>query len=106
MPAFGVGTADTRDALKIVTTGTEPIPDLLDTFKAIPAVGGGVLLIVAVAEIGEMPFEDGMELVATTGTYRFVAMVATEIAARIQIYKGVTSFLLHRESRFIDRNIT
>jgi hypothetical protein len=46
MSAFGVGTADARDALKVVATGAEPFPDLLDTLKARTGVGGGVLLIV------------------------------------------------------------
>ena len=67
MPAFGVGTADTRDALEIVTTGTKPLPKLLDTLQAVHAVGGGVLLIVVLAEIFEVAFEDGMQLVAPTG---------------------------------------
>jgi len=70
MAALGVGTADSRDALEIVTAGAKPLPDLLDTLKAIPAVGGGVLLLVVLvvlAELGGMAFKDGMEFVATTG---------------------------------------
>jgi hypothetical protein len=66
-PAFGIRTADTSHALQIVATGTKPLPDLLDTFKAIPAVGGGVLLIVLGAEVAEVVFEYGLQLVATTG---------------------------------------
>jgi hypothetical protein len=46
-------------ALKIVATGAKPLADLLDTLKAVPAVGGGVLPVVTVAEISEMPFKDG-----------------------------------------------
>lgn len=65
--AFGVGTADTSHALKIVATGAKPLPNLLDTLKAIPAVGGGVLLIVLGAEVGEVALEYGMEFVTTTG---------------------------------------
>ena len=52
MTAFWVRTADTRDALEIVATGAKPLAQLLDTLKAIPAVGRGVLLIVVLAEIG------------------------------------------------------
>ncbi len=66
-PAFGVGAADTRHALEIVAAGAKPLPDLLDTVKAILAVGGGVLFLVVLAELGEMAFKDGMELVAPTG---------------------------------------
>jgi hypothetical protein len=51
MAAFGVGTADGSHALKVVATGVKPLPDLLDTLKAIPAVGGGVLLIAPGAEV-------------------------------------------------------
>src|SRR6056297_840740 len=67
MSTLGVRAADTRDALEIVATGAKPLAQLLDTFKAVPAVGGSVLLIVTVAEIVKMPFEDGMEFVAPTG---------------------------------------
>ena len=67
MPAFGVRAADARDALEIVATGAKPLPDLLDTLKAIPAVGGGVLLLVVLAEVGEMAFKDGMKSARTTG---------------------------------------
>ena len=62
-----VGTADPRHALKIVATGAKPLAQLLDTLKAIPAVGGGVLLIVLGAEVGEVTLEYGMELVAAAG---------------------------------------
>ncbi len=66
MPAFGVCATNTRDALEIVSTGAKPLADLLDTVKAVPAVSGGVLLIVLDAEVGEMAFEDHVELIATT----------------------------------------
>ena len=53
MAAFGVGAANPCDTLEIVATGTKPLPDLLDTLKAVHAVGSGVLLIVVLAEIDE-----------------------------------------------------
>jgi len=67
MPAFGVRAADTRDALEIVAARRKALAQLLGTLKAIPAVGGGVLLIVLCAEVIEVPFEYGVELVATAG---------------------------------------
>ena len=67
VPTFRVGTTDSGHALEIVTARSEPVAELLDTLKAVPTVGGGVLLIVLGVEIGEMPLEDGMELVAPTG---------------------------------------
>jgi hypothetical protein len=66
MAAVGIRAADTSHALEIVATGTKPLAELPDALKAIPTVGGSVLLIVTVAEIGEMPFEDFVELIATT----------------------------------------
>ncbi len=42
LPASGVGTADTRHALEIVTARREPVAELLDTLKTVPAVDGGV----------------------------------------------------------------
>jgi hypothetical protein len=63
-PALRVRAADPRHALKIVATGAKLLPDLLDTLKAIPAIGGGVLLIVPGAEVAEVPLEYSMELVA------------------------------------------
>ena len=65
--AFGIGAAYPRDALEIVATGAKPLPDLLDALKAIPAVSGGVLLIVLGAEVAEVPLEYSMELVAAAG---------------------------------------
>jgi hypothetical protein len=67
MTAFGVGTANTRDALEIVAARRESLAQLLDALKAIPAVGCGVLLIVVLAEVGEVSLEYGMELAAATG---------------------------------------
>jgi hypothetical protein len=67
MTAFGVGTANTRDALEIVAARRKPLAQLLDALKAIPAVGCGVLLIVVLAEVGEVSLEYGMELAAATG---------------------------------------
>ena len=66
MTAFRVGTADPGYALEIAAAGTKPLADLLNTLKAVHAVGGGVLLIILLAEVVEVTFEDGMELVATT----------------------------------------
>jgi len=63
--AFGIGAAYARDALEIVATGAKPLAQLLDTLKAIPAVGGGVLLIVEPTEIIEVLLEDGMQIVPT-----------------------------------------
>ena len=67
VPTLGVGAADPRDALEIVAAGAKPLADLLDTLKAIPAVSGGVLLIVLGAEVAEVPLEYGVELVAAAG---------------------------------------
>ena len=64
--AFKIGTMDTRDALEIVAARREAFAQLLDTFKAVPAVGGGVLLVVLFAEVGEVAFNYSMELVAAT----------------------------------------
>ena len=71
MTAFGVGTADPRDTLEIVAARRKPLSDLPDTLKAIPTVGGGVLLLVVLAEVGEVAVEDGMELIAATGSLPF-----------------------------------
>ncbi len=65
--AFGVRAAYPRDALEIVAARREALAQLLDTFKAVPAVGSGVLLVVLLAEIGEVAFKYSMELVAATG---------------------------------------
>jgi hypothetical protein len=67
MTAFGVRATDTRDALEIVAARRKPLAQLLDALKAIPAVGCGVLLIVVLAEVGEVSLEYGMELAAATG---------------------------------------
>ena len=60
-----VRATDTRDALEVVAARRESFPDLLNTLKAIPAVGGGVLLIVLGAGVAEVPLKNGMELVPT-----------------------------------------
>jgi hypothetical protein len=57
--------------LEIVAAGAKPLPDLLDTLKAIPSVGGRVLLIVLLAKVSEMPLEDGVKLITTTGNVSF-----------------------------------
>jgi len=67
VPTLGVGAADTRHALEIVTARREPVAELPDTLKTVPAVGGGVLLLVVLAEVGEVSLEYSMELVAPTG---------------------------------------
>ena len=71
MTAFGVGTADPRDIPEIVAARRKPLSDLLDTLQAVPAVGGGVLLIILLAEVGEVAVEDGMELIVATGSVPF-----------------------------------
>ena len=67
MPAFGVGTADARDALEIVAARRKAPANFLDMLNAVSSVGGGVLLIVLLAEVSEMPLEYCMELVPPTG---------------------------------------
>ena len=67
MATLRVGTADPRYTLQIVSTRGKPLTDSLDTLKAVHAVGGGVLLIILLAEVGEVAFEYSMEFVATTG---------------------------------------
>ncbi len=71
MSAFGVGTADARDALEIIATRREPLADSLDTFDAVHAVSRRVFLIVLLAELREVAFEDSMELIAATGNIPF-----------------------------------
>ena len=63
--AVGIRTADPRHTLQIVAARGKPLADLLDTLKTVPAVPGGVLPIVPIAEVGEKPFEDGVEFIAT-----------------------------------------
>ena len=67
MSALEVGTADASDALEIVTTGAKPLAELLDTLQAVSTVGGRVLLLVVLTEVGEMVFKHGMKFVAITG---------------------------------------
>ena len=67
MSTLGVGTAYPRHALEIVAARRKALAQLLDTLKAIPAVGGSVLLIVFLAEVGEVTLEYGMECITATG---------------------------------------
>jgi hypothetical protein len=67
MATLGVGTADTRNALEKITASTKPVAELLDALKAVSTVGGCVLLVVEIAEIGEVPFEYRMEFVTAMG---------------------------------------
>ena len=67
MAAFGVGTAYPRDALEIVAARGIALAQLLDTLKAVPAVGGGGFLVVLLAEVGEVAFKYRMEFVTATG---------------------------------------
>ena len=67
VPTFRVGITEPGHALKMVPAGTNPLTELLDALKTEYAVGVGVLLIILCAEVGEMPFKDGMQLVTTTG---------------------------------------
>ena len=81
MSTLGVGTAYPRNALEIVATRTKPLPDLLDALKAIPAVGGRVLLIVyRVQKSPKCRSKIVWSSLRPRGTYRFPAVVATEIA--------------------------
>ena len=66
VPTFRVGTTDTGDALEVVAARRKALTQLLDALKAVPAVGGGVLLIVVLAEVGEVPLEYSMEFVTAT----------------------------------------
>jgi hypothetical protein len=54
---LAVRATDTHDALEMVAARSKALAQLLDTLKAIPAVGGGVLLIVLLAEVGKVPPE-------------------------------------------------
>jgi hypothetical protein len=65
--AFGIGAAYPRDALEIVAARREALAKLLDALKAVSTVGGCVLLVVLLAEVGEVAFKYSMELVAATG---------------------------------------
>ena len=72
MSALRIPTADTGHTLQIVSADTKPVPDLLDTLKAVLAVGGGVLLIVVLTEVGEVAFEDGVEVVVAARNVSFL----------------------------------
>jgi len=65
--AFGIGAAYARDALEIVAARREALAKLLDALKAVSTVGGCVLLVVLLAEVGEVAFKYSMELVAAAG---------------------------------------
>jgi hypothetical protein len=67
MATLRVGTADTRNALEIITASTKPVAELLDALKAVSTVGGCVLLVVLLAEVVEVSLKYGMKLVAATG---------------------------------------
>ncbi len=67
MATLGVGAADPRNALETGAAGIESLTDLLDTLKAVHAIGGRALRFVLLAEFGEVAFGYGMELAATTG---------------------------------------
>lgn len=67
MAAFRVGTAYPHNALYIVTASRKALAQLLDALKAVPAEGGGILLIVVLAEVSEVPLEYSMEFVTATG---------------------------------------
>ena len=45
---------------------------MLDTLKAEHAVGGDVLLIALLAEVGEVAFEDGVEVVVAARNVPFL----------------------------------
>ena len=54
MATVRVGTADPRHTLQIVAARREPVTELLDALKAEHAVGGGVFLVILLAEVGEV----------------------------------------------------
>jgi hypothetical protein len=64
--------------LEIVATGAQPFPDLMDTFKAIPAGGGGVLLIVLAPEIAEVMLDYGVKHVDAAGNVLITCMYTDE----------------------------
>jgi len=67
MSAIRVCTADAREALEVVTARRESLADTLDAFETVHAVGGGILFVVLLAEVVEVPFEDRMEFVSAAG---------------------------------------
>ena len=71
MAAFGIRTANPRNAVEIIATGRKPLADLLNTLEAVPAVRGRIFLFILLAEVGEVAFEDGMEVVVPARNVRF-----------------------------------
>ena len=103
MTAFGIGAAYPRDALEIVAARREALAQLLDTFKAVPAVGSRVLLIVLGAELAEVPLEYSMELVAAAGNVLIPYRGRDrDCRAHIIVYERNTLFASDRE--FVHRS--
>ena len=95
---LGVRATDARDAQEIVAARRKPLAELLDTLKAIPAVGSGVLLLVVLAKIGEMAFKYGMEFVKAAGNVLIPRRVRErDCRAHIIVYERNKLFASDRE---------
>jgi len=100
---FGVGTAGTRHPLEIVAVRRKALTLLLNTLKVIPTVGGGVLLIVALAEVEKVVFEDGMEFVTATGNV-VIPRHGREKDCRAHIIVYLRSALLASDRELVHRS--
>jgi len=60
MTARRVGAPNASHAEPVVSAGQKPLADVADAIQAEHAVGGRVPLIVAGAEVLEVPLEDGV----------------------------------------------
>jgi hypothetical protein len=58
MSAFRIGTSDSSNALEIIPTCCESFTELFDPLQAKLPVGCCEVLVILLAEIGEVPFED------------------------------------------------
>lgn len=67
MSAARIRAPDARDSKSVVPTRQKPLADVTDPLQAEHAEGGGVLLIVDVVELLQMPVEDRVQLIATPG---------------------------------------
>ena len=65
--ALGIGTAYPCDTLEVVPTCRESLTELLDPLQAKNPVDRCEVLVILLAEIGKVPFEDSMEHVTATG---------------------------------------
>jgi hypothetical protein len=80
MTTFGIRTANPRDALEIIAAHRKALAQLLDALKAVLAVGRGVLLIVLLAEVVEVAFEDGVEVVVVAWRSNRSGFRSTKVA--------------------------